>query len=38
MNLPLAIWMIRSFMLEVPTEILEAARMDGAGLIAELPR
>ena len=31
MNLPLAIWMIRSFMLEVPTEMLEAARLDGAG-------
>jgi sorbitol/mannitol transport system permease protein len=26
MNLPLAIWMIRSFMLEVPKELLEAAR------------
>ena len=31
MNLPLAIWMLRSFMLEVPTEMLEAARLDGAG-------
>ena len=31
MNLPLAIWMIRSFMLEVPKELLEAARLDGAG-------
>jgi sorbitol/mannitol transport system permease protein len=31
MNLPLAIWMIRSFMLEVPSEMLEAARLDGAG-------
>lgn len=30
MNLPLAIWMIRSFMIEVPREILEASRMDGA--------
>ena len=33
MNLPLAIWMIRSFMLEVPGEMLEAARLDGAGRI-----
>src|SRR6202034_3756852 len=31
MNLPLAIWMIRSFMLEGRTEMLEAARLDGAG-------
>jgi sorbitol/mannitol transport system permease protein len=36
MNLPLAIWMIRSFMLEVPTELLEAARLDGAGRIREM--
>jgi sorbitol/mannitol transport system permease protein len=30
MNLPLAIWMVRSFLQEVPTEILEAASLDGA--------
>ena len=36
MNLPLAIWMIRSFMLEVPGETLEAARLDGAGRIREM--
>jgi sorbitol/mannitol transport system permease protein len=36
MNLPLAIWMIRSFMLEVPAELLEAARLDGAGRIREM--
>jgi sorbitol/mannitol transport system permease protein len=30
MNLPIAVWMIYSFFKEVPTEILEAARMDGA--------
>jgi sorbitol/mannitol transport system permease protein len=36
MNLPLAIWMIRSFMLEVPKELLEAARLDGAGRIREI--
>jgi sorbitol/mannitol transport system permease protein len=36
MNLPLAIWMIRSFMLEVPGELLEAARLDGAGRAREM--
>ena len=36
MNLPLAIWMIRSFMLEVPSELLEAARLDGAGRVREI--
>jgi sorbitol/mannitol transport system permease protein len=37
-NLPLAVWMIRSFLLEVPRELLEAARIDGAGLYVELRR
>ncbi len=37
-NLPLAVWMIRSFLLEVPREVLEAARIDGAGLRTELMR
>jgi len=32
MNLPLAIWMMRSFFLEVPTEMIEAGRVDGARL------
>jgi sorbitol/mannitol transport system permease protein len=32
MNLPLAIWMMRSFFLEVPTEMIEAGRVDGATL------
>ena len=36
MNLPIAIWMLRSFFEEVPTAILEAARVDGAGLIREM--
>jgi len=31
MNLPLGIWMMRSFMQEIPREILEAASVDGAG-------
>jgi sorbitol/mannitol transport system permease protein len=35
MNLPIAVWMLRSFMSEVPTEVLEAARVDGASLWAE---
>lgn len=32
MNLPIAVWMMRSFFLEVPHELLEAAGMDGASL------
>lgn len=38
MNLPLAIWMLRSFMAELPRDILEAARIDGAGTWSELVR
>lgn len=33
MNLPIAIWMMRSFFLEVPGEVLEAASVDGASLM-----
>jgi polyol transport system permease protein len=33
MNLPIAIWMMQSFLAEVPKEILEAAEVDGAGLL-----
>lgn len=36
MNLPLAVWMIRSFMAEVPGELLEAARLDGASALREM--
>ena len=36
MNLPIAVWMMRSFLAEVPVEILEAAAMDGAGLTRTL--
>lgn len=36
MNLPIAIWMLRSFLAEVPLEMLEAAQVDGAGLIRTL--
>lgn len=35
MNIPLVIWMMRSFLLDVPYEILEAGRMDGVSLIQE---
>jgi sorbitol/mannitol transport system permease protein len=38
MNLPIAIWMIRSFLVEVPNGLLEAARIDGAGLWVEITR
>jgi sorbitol/mannitol transport system permease protein len=35
MNLPLVIWMMRSFFLDVPQEIMEAGRIDGTGLWQE---
>ena len=38
MNLPLAVWMMRSFLSEAPVEILEAAQVDGAGLVRILRR
>ena len=36
MNLPLAVWMMRSFLLEVPREVLEAGEVDGASLITSI--
>ncbi len=36
MNLPIAIWMLRSFFEEVPQAILDAARIDGAGVVREV--
>jgi sorbitol/mannitol transport system permease protein len=36
MNLPLAVWMLRSFFQEVPRELIEAAEIDGAGLRGQL--
>ena len=36
MNLPLAIWMLRSFFQEIPRELIEAAEIDGAGLRGQL--
>ncbi|MGW2633441.1 carbohydrate ABC transporter permease [Streptomyces chattanoogensis] len=38
MNLPIAVWMMRSFLAEIPVEILEAAEIDGAGLTTTLTR
>jgi sorbitol/mannitol transport system permease protein len=35
-NLPLAIWMIRSFFMEVPRELIEAAEIDGTSLFNQL--
>jgi sorbitol/mannitol transport system permease protein len=36
MNLPIAVWMLRSFLAEVPVEMLEAAQVDGASLTRTL--
>ncbi len=36
MNLPIAVWMMRSFLAEVPLEVLEAAAMDGCSLFRTL--
>ena len=36
MNLPIAVWMLRSFLLEIPRSVIEAAWVDGAGLIRQL--
>nr|WP_246421994.1 carbohydrate ABC transporter permease [Nocardiopsis mwathae] len=38
MNLPIAVWMIRSFLMELPKEVLEAARLDGATRRTEMWR
>ena len=35
-NLPIIVWMLYTYFREIPAEILEAARMDGANLRAEL--
>jgi len=36
MNLPIAVWMLRSFLLEVPSSVIEAAQVDGARLPRQL--
>lgn len=38
MNLPIAVWMMRSFFSEVPIEVIEAAAIDGAGLFTTFRR
>jgi len=36
MNLPLAVWMLRSFFAEVPKELIEAAQIDGTSLMGQI--
>jgi sorbitol/mannitol transport system permease protein len=36
MNLPIAVWMMRSFFEEIPRDVLDAARVDGASLFREM--
>jgi sorbitol/mannitol transport system permease protein len=36
MNLPIAVWMLRSFLLEIPRSVIEAAWVDGAGLVRQM--
>jgi sorbitol/mannitol transport system permease protein len=38
LNLPIAVWMMRSFLAEIPIAILEAATIDGAGLLMTFRR
>jgi sorbitol/mannitol transport system permease protein len=38
LNLPLVVWMLFTYFKEIPVDILEAARMDGAGIWQELSR
>ena len=37
-NLQLGVWLLRSFLLEIPHDLFEAARVDGAGFFNELWR
>jgi sorbitol/mannitol transport system permease protein len=37
-NLPLGVWLLRSFLLEIPHDLFEAARVDGAGFRHEIFR
>jgi len=36
MNLPLAVWMLNSFFREVPKELIEAAKIDGASIWSQI--
>ncbi len=38
MNLPIAVWMMRSFLADIPPALFEAASLDGAGLMKTLLR
>src|SRR5690606_751514 len=38
MNLPIAVWMMRSFLAEVPMEMIEAAEIDGSTVITTMRR
>jgi sorbitol/mannitol transport system permease protein len=37
-NLPLGVWLLRSFLLEIPNDLFEAARVDGAAFRHEILR
>ena len=37
-NMPLGVWLLRSFLLEIPPELFEAARVDGASFSTEIRR
>src|SRR5699024_11992526 len=36
MNVPIAVWMMQSFLSEIPVELMEAAQLDGANLFTIL--
>jgi sorbitol/mannitol transport system permease protein len=36
MNLPIAVWMLRSFFEEIPPDVIQAARVDGANVWTEM--
>src|SRR5579859_350107 len=38
MNLPIAIWMLRSFFEEVPNDVLQASQVDGADVFTQMTR
>jgi sorbitol/mannitol transport system permease protein len=38
MNLPIAIWMLRSFFEEIPPDVIQAAEVDGAGVLTLIGR
>ncbi|MGI9252703.1 MAG: carbohydrate ABC transporter permease [Thermomicrobiales bacterium] len=36
MNMPIAIWMLRSFFVEVPKDVIDASRVDGANVFQQM--